>query len=91
MQNFEHAEDNLKELHSEHPSTYHVDSTINLLFHTSIHPSIDPSIHLYVCALQSKSHTSICLLPPHLPMPLPRKEKPILKARYSVGLKRLHL
>ena len=49
MKIFEHTEDNLKELYKEHPSTCHLDSTVNILFHTSIHPSINPSIHLKVC------------------------------------------
>lgn len=40
---------NLKEIYREHPYTYHLDSTINillyLLYHTLIHPSIPTSIH----------------------------------------------
>ena len=46
MKIFEHTEDKLKELYKEQPSTCHLDSTVNILFHMSLHPSINPSIHL---------------------------------------------
>ena len=80
-----HTEDTLKELYGEHPSTCHLDSTVNVLFHTSVRSSINPSIHLWVCVY--KSYTSVLFLS-SISISLPKEGNPILKAKYSISLER---
>lgn len=51
MKNFEHTEDNLKELYREHPNTCHLDSTVNVLFHVypSFYQSLTSLVSVRVC------------------------------------------